>query len=70
MAQLKEDEWPEDQEPTTQEQEVARDPINGSKDPHDNRKPHTGTRLREKDAKETAQPPTTNHPLPTANPTS
>ena len=53
MAQLKEDEWPADDEPTTQEQEVARDPIDGPKDPHDNRKPHYGTRLQETDPEET-----------------
>jgi hypothetical protein len=38
MAQLKEDEWPADREPTTQEQEVARDPVHASKDPHDPRR--------------------------------
>ena len=51
MAQLKEDEWPADQEKTTQEQEVERDPIDGPKDPHDNRKPHHGTRLRDGESK-------------------
>jgi hypothetical protein len=38
MAQLKEDEWPGDKEQTTTEQEVARDRVNGPKDPHDPRK--------------------------------
>jgi hypothetical protein len=37
MAQLKEDEWPADREPTTTEREVASDPVNGPKDPHDDR---------------------------------
>lgn len=39
MAQLKEDEFPADREPTTHEQQVATDPINGPKDPHDTRQP-------------------------------
>ena len=33
MAQLKEDEWPDDREPTTTEHEAEVDPINGPKDP-------------------------------------
>ena len=44
MAQLKEDEFPSDREPTTHEQQVERDPINGPKDPHDTRKPSTAER--------------------------
>ena len=38
MAQLKEDEWPGDNEKTTTEAEVARDRVHGPKDPHDPRK--------------------------------
>jgi hypothetical protein len=33
MAQLKEDEWPADREPTTTEHEAEVDPRNGPKDP-------------------------------------
>jgi hypothetical protein len=33
MAQLKEDEWPADREPTTTEHEAEVDPLNGPKDP-------------------------------------
>ena len=47
MAQLKEDEWPDDQEPTTIEQEVARDPRHGPKDPNDPRHPEDSEELRE-----------------------
>ena len=47
MAQLKEDEWPDDREPTTAEQAVARDPEHGPKDPEDPRHPEESEELRE-----------------------
>ena len=47
MAQLKEDEWPEDREPTTTEREVAGDPEHGPKDPDDPRRPQDSDELRE-----------------------
>ena len=46
-AQLKEDEWPDDREPTTTEREVARDPEHGPKDPNDPRHPEDSDELRE-----------------------
>ena len=46
MAQLKEDEWPADREETTIEQQVARDPEHGPKDPDDPRHPEASEELR------------------------
>jgi hypothetical protein len=46
MAQLKEDEWPGDREPTTTEREVANDPKHGPKDPDDPRQPELSEELR------------------------
>ena len=46
MAQLKEDEWPDDHEPTTIEREVAADPQHGPKDPDDPRQPELSDDLR------------------------
>ena len=57
MAQLREDEFPRDDEPTTTEDQIIRDPINGPKDPERREPGKTPTPV-------TEPPPTEDNPQP------